>query len=61
MRCRIEVVRRRGTDAGYLFLIDHAGRGAEVPADGVELLTGKPVTGSVTIPEGGASPSSGSR
>ncbi|ULR55675.1 beta-galactosidase [Streptomyces deccanensis] len=49
----VEVVRRRGTDADYLFLIDHAGRGAEVPADGVELLTGKPVNGSVTVPEGG--------
>ncbi|MEE1833074.1 beta-galactosidase, partial [Streptomyces sp. SP17KL33] len=49
----VEVVRRRGTDADYLFLIDHSGRGAEVPADGVELLTGKPVNGSVTVPEGG--------
>jgi beta-galactosidase len=49
----IEVVKRRGTDADYLFLIDHAGRGAEIPAEGVELLTGKPITGSVTVPEGG--------
>nr|WP_234442469.1 beta-galactosidase [Streptomyces sp. FxanaA7] len=49
----VEVVRRRGADADYLFLIDHAGHGAEVPAEGVELLTGKPVTGSVTVPEGG--------
>ena len=49
----VEVVRRRGADADYLFLIDHAGHGAEIPADGVELLTGKPVTGSVTVPEGG--------
>lgn len=49
----VEVVKRRGADADYLFLIDHAGRGAEIPADGVELLTGKPVTGSVTVPEGG--------
>ncbi|MEU6915239.1 beta-galactosidase [Streptomyces olindensis] len=49
----IEVVRRCGTDADYLFLIDHAGQGAEIPADGVELLTGKPVTGSVSVPEGG--------
>ncbi|MFE6624423.1 beta-galactosidase [Streptomyces sp. NPDC057740] len=50
----IEVVRRRGTDADYLFLIDHAGQGAEIPADGVELLTGKQVIGSVTVPAGGA-------
>ncbi|MDX3733525.1 beta-galactosidase [Streptomyces caniscabiei] len=49
----VEVVRRRGTDADYLFLIDHAGHGAEIPAEGVELLTGKPVVGSVTVPEGG--------
>ncbi|MDX6352035.1 MAG: beta-galactosidase [Streptomyces sp.] len=49
----LEVVRRRGTDADYVFLIDHTGNGAEVPADGVELLTAKPVTGSVTIPPGG--------
>ncbi|MFI7296177.1 beta-galactosidase [Streptomyces sp. NPDC050121] len=49
----VEVVRRRGADADYLFLIDHAGHGAEVPADGVELLTGKPVAGSVSVPAGG--------
>lgn len=49
----IEVVRRRGAQADYLFLIDHAGDGAEVPADGVELLTRQPVTGSVTVPPGG--------
>ena len=49
----IEVARRRGPDADYLFLIDHAGHGAEIPAEGVELLTGKPVVGSVTVPEGG--------
>ncbi|MEU0900543.1 beta-galactosidase [Streptomyces massasporeus] len=49
----VEVVRRRGTDADYLFLIDHAGRGADIPADGVELLTGKEVVGFVTVPAGG--------
>ncbi|GGR39945.1 beta-galactosidase [Streptomyces aurantiogriseus] len=52
----VEAVRRRGTDADYLFLIDHTGQGAKVPvaADGVELLTGKPVTGgsSVLVPPG---------
>ncbi|MFF3335411.1 beta-galactosidase [Streptomyces sp. NPDC002888] len=49
----VEVVRRRGSEADYLFLIDHTGKGAEVPADGVELLTDSPVTGTVTIPPGG--------
>ncbi|MCW6005253.1 Beta-galactosidase C-terminal domain [Micromonospora sp. CPCC 205371] len=44
---------RRGADADYLFLIDHAGAGAEISADGIELLTGKPVCGSVTVPAGG--------
>lgn len=49
----IEVVRRRGAEADFLFLIDHAGKGAEVPAAGVELLTGTPVKGTVTVPPGG--------
>ncbi|MFD9000331.1 beta-galactosidase [Streptomyces sp. NPDC059582] len=50
----VEVVRRRGADADYLFLIDHSGKGAEVTvADGaVELLTGKDLTASVTVPPG---------
>ncbi|WP_425244903.1 beta-galactosidase [Streptomyces sp. NEAU-NA10] len=53
----VEVVRRRGTDADYVFLLDHTGTGAQirVAPDGVELLTGKPLTdGSVTVPPGGA-------
>jgi beta-galactosidase len=49
----IEAVRRSGRDADYLFLIDHTGNGAEVPAEGVELLTGKAVSGWVTVPTGG--------
>lgn len=50
----MEVVRRRGIDADYLFLIDHAGKGADVAANGVELLTGKFVDGAVVVPPGGA-------
>ncbi|WP_373312264.1 beta-galactosidase [Streptomyces aurantiogriseus] len=49
----IEAVRRSGTDADYLFLIDHSGAGGELPAHGVELLTGKSVHGSVTVPARG--------
>ncbi|WP_028809513.1 beta-galactosidase [Streptomyces sp. 351MFTsu5.1] len=49
----VEAVRRTGADAEYLFLIDHAGSGAEIPAEGVELLTGKDVSGWVTVPPGG--------
>ncbi|WP_328440447.1 beta-galactosidase [Streptomyces sp. NBC_00444] len=51
----IEAVLRRGTDADYLFLIDHGGKGAEVQvaSDATELLTGKPVTsGTVEVPPG---------
>ncbi|MGW0576138.1 beta-galactosidase [Streptomyces sp. NPDC002920] len=53
----VEAVVRRGADADYLFLIDHTGRGAEVPvaADAVELLSGKPTErGSVSVPPGEA-------
>ncbi|MPY57263.1 beta-galactosidase, partial [Streptomyces spongiae] len=49
----IEVVRRLGAEANYLFLIDHTGKGADVAAEGVELLTATPITGSVTVPPGG--------
>ena len=49
----VEVARRWGADADYLFLIDHAGRGAHVAAEGLELLTGKEVHGSVSVPAGG--------
>ncbi|NUT31208.1 MAG: beta-galactosidase, partial [Streptomyces sp.] len=50
----VEAVLRRGTDADYLFVINHSGRDAEVtvPADATELLTGKPANGSVTVPAG---------
>jgi beta-galactosidase len=52
----VEAVLRRGTDADYLFLIDHAGTGAEVPvaAGAVELLSGERVLGgSVRVQAGG--------
>ncbi|KUO13712.1 beta-galactosidase [Streptomyces sp. DSM 15324] len=52
----VEAVRRRGAEADYLFLIDHAGSGAEIAvgAGAVELLGGKPVLGgSVSVPPGG--------
>ncbi|MFF3446182.1 beta-galactosidase [Streptomyces sp. NPDC002667] len=50
----VESVRRRGRDADYVFLIDHAGRGAEIPVPpgATELLTGKPLSGSVRIEPG---------
>ncbi|MFC3573338.1 beta-galactosidase [Streptomyces yaanensis] len=50
----VEVIRRRSPSADYLFVIDHAGRGAEVTVaqDAVELLTGKPAPGVVTVGPG---------
>ncbi|MDT9700321.1 beta-galactosidase [Streptomyces sp. P17] len=50
----VEAVLRRATDADYLFLINHTDRDTEVPvASGArELLTGKPLEGSVRVPAG---------
>ncbi|WP_249714806.1 beta-galactosidase [Rhizomonospora bruguierae] len=44
----VEVVRR----GRYLFLLNHTAEPAEIPATGVELLTGEPVTGCLTVPPG---------
>ncbi|MFC5213934.1 beta-galactosidase [Streptomyces coerulescens] len=50
----VEAVLRRGEDADYLFVINHTGRPTEVAVapDAMELLTGKPVPGSVSVPAG---------
>ncbi|MEV5145278.1 beta-galactosidase [Streptomyces sp. NPDC052727] len=50
----VEVVRRRGPEADYLFVIDHTGQGAEIPVPpgSFELLTGKETTGTVTVAPG---------
>lgn len=46
--------RRRPPSADHLFLVDHAGRGAQVTRaeDAVELLTGRPAPGSVSLAPG---------
>lgn len=49
----VEVVRRHGEDASYLFVINHTGTEARVAATGTELLTGTTVKGHVTVPAGG--------
>ena len=49
----LEAVRRRAGDRRWLFLINHGDRERRVPANGVELLTGEAVTGTVTVPAGG--------
>ncbi|RSM58074.1 beta-galactosidase [Actinoplanes sp. ATCC 53533] len=50
----VEAVRRRAGDRSWLFLLNHTGDGCEVPADGVDLLTGAAVSGTVRVPPGGA-------
>ncbi|MFT7839535.1 beta-galactosidase [Saccharothrix sp. BKS2] len=53
----VEVVRRRGERAGapvsWLVAVNHGGGDAELPAAGVELLSGERVTGRVVVPAGG--------
>ncbi|KUL26593.1 beta-galactosidase [Streptomyces regalis] len=50
----VEAALRRGTDADYLFLINHTDCPAHiaVAADATELLTGKPVPGAVSVAAG---------
>ncbi len=50
----VEAVRRRDGDRSWLFLLNHSGDGHEVPAAGVDLLTGTTVAGTVRLPPGGA-------
>ena len=51
----VEVVRRVSDDGSrsYLFCLDHTGQEQRVPARGVELLTGHPVDGEVSVPARG--------
>jgi len=49
----VEVVRRTGDTASYLFVINHTGTAAEVPARGVDLVAGAACPGSVKVPAGG--------
>ncbi|MCP2635988.1 beta-galactosidase [Microbacterium sp. HD4P20] len=48
----LEIVRRRGTDASYLFVVNHGRASASAEASGFELITGMPVTGDVDVPGG---------
>ncbi|GAA4611547.1 beta-galactosidase [Actinoallomurus liliacearum] len=51
----VEVTRRDGPDASYLFLLNHGGADTDVPVpDGVELLTGTAVRGTLRLPALGA-------
>ena len=49
----VEVVRRRGDGASYLFVVNHRDEAAELVARGRELLTGRHVDGALTVPAGG--------
>ena len=49
---RVEVVRRRGGDRSFVFVINHSDTDAVVAADGYDLVTETTVTGSVRVPAG---------
>jgi len=48
----VEVVRRRGADATYTFVINHTDTAIPQPASGAELLTGETVTATIVVPAG---------
>ncbi|MGW4943306.1 beta-galactosidase [Actinoplanes sp. NPDC004185] len=50
----VEAVRRQAGDRSWLFLLNHTGDEHEVPATGVDLLTGTAVTDGIRLPAGGA-------
>jgi beta-galactosidase len=47
------VQRRRRGDASWLFVLNHTDGEATVAADGTDIVSGVPVSGSVTLPAGG--------
>ncbi|ROS21560.1 beta-galactosidase [Rathayibacter sp. PhB127] len=48
----IEAVRRVGDAGGFLFLTNHTAQPVTVAANGLELVTGSPVDGSLDVPAG---------
>jgi beta-galactosidase len=48
----VEVTRRHGPEATYLFIINHTDQAASIPADGVDLLTNEPTSGKITVAAG---------
>lgn len=49
----VDVTRRRGDDRSFLVVVNHTGEAAEVPARGMDLVTGGSIQGAVTVPAGG--------
>lgn len=50
----VEAVRRHDGAASWLFLLNHTGDAHEVPAAGVDLLSGEAVAGTIRLAAGGA-------
>ena len=50
---RVEVTRRVGDDASWLFVINHGDEDADVPVAGTELVSGREVNGDLVVPAGG--------
>jgi beta-galactosidase len=48
----VEVVQRVGDDASWLFIINHTPSSCDVPASGVDLVSGTPVHDSITVAPG---------
>jgi len=49
----VEVTRRVGDDASWLFVINHGDEQAEVPVHGIDLVTGRELAGDLRVPGGG--------
>jgi beta-galactosidase len=49
----VEVTRRVGDDASWLFVINHGDAPAAVDVHGTDLVTGRDVAGDLTVPAGG--------
>ena len=49
----VEVVRRDGDQASYVFVINHTDAPASIPADGTDLVSGRRAQRSVDVPAGG--------
>lgn len=48
----VEVVRRAGDDATYLFVINHTDTAVDIPVPGMELLRGTPLDDDLVVPAG---------
>ncbi len=49
----MEVTRRVGADASWLFVINHGSEDAPVPVTGTELVSGRTVADDLVVPAGG--------